>query len=143
MKLLKDQLALPPNIKVHNVFHISILKRYVHDVSHVINWNVVQVEPEGEFQVGQKHILVKRERLLWNHNIGQVKVQWKHLSSEEATWELEINMWEAYPDLFQEDVMAEWKKSYYTNDSVIFYGKVYVIPPELIIIINFAGKLLY
>ena len=31
------QLALPPNIKVHNMFQISILKRYVHDVSHVID----------------------------------------------------------------------------------------------------------
>ena len=31
------QLALPPNIKVHNVFHVSILKIYVHDVSHVID----------------------------------------------------------------------------------------------------------
>ena len=31
------QLALPPNINLHNVFHISILKIYVHDVSHVID----------------------------------------------------------------------------------------------------------
>ena len=46
------QLALPTNIKVHNVFHISILKIYIHDVSHVIDWNVIQVEPEGEFQDG-------------------------------------------------------------------------------------------
>ena len=46
------QLSLPPNIKVHNVFHVSILKRYIHDNSHVIDWNVIQVEPKGEFQVG-------------------------------------------------------------------------------------------
>ena len=51
------QLALPPNIRVHNVFHVSILNRYVHDVSRVIDWNVIQVEPEGEFQVGSEHIL--------------------------------------------------------------------------------------
>ena len=37
------QLALPPNLKVHNVFHI----KYVHDATHVVDWNVVQVEPEG------------------------------------------------------------------------------------------------
>ena len=55
------------------------------------------MEPEGEFQVGMERIL------------EQVKVKWKHLSPEEATWELESNMQEAYPDLFQEDVMEEWK----------------------------------
>ena len=32
---------------------------------------------------------------------GQVKVQWKHLSPKEATWELESNMRDAYPILFQ------------------------------------------
>ena len=41
------QLALPPNLKVHNVFHIYVLKKYVHDATHVVDWNVVQVEPEG------------------------------------------------------------------------------------------------
>ena len=35
------QLAPAPNIKVHNMFHVSILKKYVHDVSHVIDWNVI------------------------------------------------------------------------------------------------------
>ena len=35
------------------------------------------------------------------HN-WQLKVQWKHLSPKEATWELESKMWEAYPNLFQE-----------------------------------------
>ena len=30
-------LALPPNLKVHNVFHIFVLKKYVHDATHVIN----------------------------------------------------------------------------------------------------------
>ena len=79
------QFALPPNLKVYNVFHISILKRYVHDATHVINWNDVQVEHEGDFLVEPDCILDKREILLQNRIIGQVKVQWKHLSLEEAT----------------------------------------------------------
>ena len=86
------QLTLPLNIKVHNVFHVSILKIYVHDVSHVIDSNVIQVEPEGEFQVGLKNILDRREILLQNRTIEQVKLQWNHLSPEEATWKLESDM---------------------------------------------------
>ena len=68
----------------------------------MIDWNVVQVEPEGEVLVEPDCILGRREITLWNHTIGQLKVQWKHLSLEEATWELESKMWEAYPNLFQE-----------------------------------------
>ena len=79
------QLALPPNLRVHNVFHISVLKKYVHDATHVINWNDVQVEPKGDFLVEPDCILERREILLRNRTIGQVMVQWKHLSPEEAT----------------------------------------------------------
>ena len=79
------QLALPPNLRVHNVFHIFVLNKYVHDANHVVNWNDVQVEPEGYFLVELDCILGRREITLRNHTIGQVKVQWKHLSPEEAT----------------------------------------------------------
>ena len=95
------QLALPHNLRLHNVFHISVLKKYVHDATHVVNQNVVQVEPEGDFLVEPDCILGQREITLWNSTIGQVKVQWKNLSLEEATWELESNMQDAYPILFQ------------------------------------------
>jgi hypothetical protein len=40
-------LALPTSMTVHNVFHVSLLKKYVPDVNHVIDWNVIQVELEG------------------------------------------------------------------------------------------------
>ena len=68
------QLALPPNLRVHNVFHIFVLKKYVHDATHVNNWNDVQVEPEGDFLVEPDCILERMEILLKSHTIGQVKV---------------------------------------------------------------------
>ena len=54
-----------------------------------------------------EHILDRRELLLQNPTIRQVKVQWKHLSPNESTWELESVMWEAYPILFQDEDMEE------------------------------------
>ena len=60
------------------------------------------MEPEGEVLVEPDCILERREITLWNRTIGQLKVQWKHLSPKEATWELESKMRESYPNLFQE-----------------------------------------
>ena len=97
------QLALPPTIKVHDVFHVSLLKKYVHDATHIIDWNMIQVEPEGEFQSKPFHILDRKERMLWNQATVQIKVQWKHFISEEATWEMEDKMREAYPSMFQNE----------------------------------------
>jgi hypothetical protein len=42
-------LDLSPTIREHNVFHVSLLNKYVHDSNHVIDWTIIQVEPEGEF----------------------------------------------------------------------------------------------
>jgi hypothetical protein len=44
-------LALPASMTVHNVSHVSFLKKYVPDANHVIDWNVIQVEQEGILQV--------------------------------------------------------------------------------------------
>jgi hypothetical protein len=50
-------IALTPSMFVHNVFHVSLLKKYIPDANHVIDWNVIQVEQEGAFQVHLVHIL--------------------------------------------------------------------------------------
>jgi len=54
------QLALPLTVKVHDVFHVSLLKKYVEYVDHVIEWFVLQVEPDGEFQWKPQCILQKK-----------------------------------------------------------------------------------
>jgi hypothetical protein len=53
-------LAFPASMNVHNVFYVSLLKKYVHDPNHVIDWHMIQVETEGDFSgsasasIGQK-----------------------------------------------------------------------------------------
>ena len=60
------RLALPASTRAHNVFHVSLLNRYVHDPNHVINWYVIHVEPKGEFQIEPMHILDRKVTILQN-----------------------------------------------------------------------------
>ena len=59
--LVAYELALPAHIRVHNVYHASLLKKYFYDTKHVVDFSLLQVEPEGEFSAGPIHILHKRE----------------------------------------------------------------------------------
>ena len=58
------------------------------------------MEPNGEFLEEPQRILNQIKITLWRRAITQVKVQWKHFSLEEATWEDESFLQEAYPELF-------------------------------------------
>ena len=78
------RIAFPFNMRSHNVFHVSLLKKDVHDPEHVIDWNVIKVEPKGEFEVEPLCILDRKVTFIWNHTIGQIKVQWKNLGLNEA-----------------------------------------------------------
>jgi hypothetical protein len=63
---LAYMIALPAYMFVHNVFHVSFLKKYIPDANHVIDWNVIQVEQEGTFQVHPIHILEWKIKLPQN-----------------------------------------------------------------------------
>jgi hypothetical protein len=41
--------ALFASVIVHNVFHVSLIKKYVPDSNHVFDWIVIQVEHKGDF----------------------------------------------------------------------------------------------
>jgi len=77
-----------------------MLKKYPKDVDHVIEWSVLQVESDGEFQSEPQCILQKNVLMLQNRAIEQVKVQWKHFGPDEATWEMVDQMQVMYPSLF-------------------------------------------
>ena len=73
-------------------------EKYSHDPTHIIDWVVIQVESKAE----PLHILDMKEILLWNWAITKVKVQWKHFTLEEVTWEMDDVMRKAYQFLFQQ-----------------------------------------
>jgi hypothetical protein len=85
-------LALSASLIVHIVLHVSLLHKYVFDPYHIIDWNVIQVKHEGDFQVEPICILEQKFKLLMNKSIWLVKVQWTYYGHQDATWEHEENM---------------------------------------------------
>jgi hypothetical protein len=57
-------IALPASMIIHNVFHVSLLKKYIPDANHVIDWNVIQVEQGSTFQVHLVCILDRKIKQL-------------------------------------------------------------------------------
>jgi hypothetical protein len=85
-------LVLPASMYIHNVFHESLLNKYIPNVNHVIEWNVIQVEQESAFQVHPMHILDRKRKHLWNRARGIVKFQWNWYGPKDATWDHEDAM---------------------------------------------------
>ena len=95
------KLALPLELaSVHNVFHVSMLKKYVADPSHVIRHEVIQVQEDLSYEEKPVKILAREEKTLRNKTIPLVKVLWRNRDVEEATWEREDDMKSRYPELF-------------------------------------------
>jgi hypothetical protein len=59
-------ITFPASMSIHNVFHVSLLKKYIPYVNNVIDWNVIQVEQEGDFQVHLVCILDRKIKHLRN-----------------------------------------------------------------------------
>jgi hypothetical protein len=94
-------LALLSSMNVHNVFHVSLLKNYVHDSNHAIDWILIPVDPERDFQVQPVCILERKVKIPWNRVIELVKVQWTCYSPEDATWEHRDAMCTEYLQIFE------------------------------------------
>jgi hypothetical protein len=98
--LVAYMLAFLASMRVHNVFHVSLLKKYVLDPNHIIDWTMIQVENKGDFRVELVCILDQKVKVLRNKAIGLVKVQWTCYDPEDVKWEHEETMWEEYLQSF-------------------------------------------
>ena len=97
------RLDLPPKLEnIHNVFHVSMLKRYRSDPSHVVSLEVIELIPDLTYEEEPVKIFAREVKELWNKQIPLVKVLWRNHKKEESTWESEETMRQQYPQLFNE-----------------------------------------
>ena len=96
------RLALPPDLeKIHNVFfHVSMLRRYRLDPSHVVSSETIELRPNLTYEEEPVEILACEVKELRNKKILLVKVLWSNNKTKEATWESEETTWLQYPQLF-------------------------------------------
>ena len=118
------RLALPPELdKLHDVFHMSMLRRYRSDKSHILLVQEIQVQEDLSYDEEPKTILAREVKQLRNKQVPLVKVLWQHHGKEEATWEPEATMKAQYPQLFESSMNFE--------DEILFKGGR-VVTPQII-----------
>ena len=80
------RLGLPPELsKVHNVFHVSMLCKYIPDPSHILRDQPVELKDNLTYKEQPMQIVDRREQILRNKVILLVKVLWGNHGIKEAT----------------------------------------------------------
>ncbi|XP_070025282.1 uncharacterized protein [Nicotiana sylvestris] len=80
------ELALSPSLSSeHPVFHVSMLRKYIGDPSHVLNIRTVQLDGYLTYDMEPMAILESQVRKLRSKDIASVKVKWRGRLVDEAT----------------------------------------------------------
>ena len=88
---------------VHEVFHVTMLRRYTSDPAHMVDWGEIEVKKDRTFEEGPVCIMDSRNQVLRRKNVRLVRVLWQHHGVVESTWESEDTMRATYPFLFGDE----------------------------------------
>ena len=59
------RLALPPLLSgVHDVFHVSMLRKYEPDPSHVLDWTDLELDEDASYEERPGRVLDRRDQVL-------------------------------------------------------------------------------
>jgi hypothetical protein len=84
------QVELPARLSgVHNMFHVSQLKRCLKLLADVVIEDTIPLEPDLTYKAHPIKVLDQQDRVTRNKTTQFYKIQWNDHSEEEATWEHE------------------------------------------------------
>ena len=102
---LAYEVELPDKMAgVHNVFHVSQLRKFVQDPNVAISpdqLDDIEVEPEAVENHKSMRIVGNDTKQLRRKAVKLVKVQWGE-NEKDCTWETEEDIRKKYPELFAE-----------------------------------------
>ena len=96
------RLELPAQLSVvHNIFHVSQLRKCLRVPEKVIDIEELQLEPDLVYLEQPIKIVNFKTRVTRNQTSNFYKVQWSNHSEREATWEIEEFLRSRHPELLQ------------------------------------------
>ena len=96
------RVELPPHLSaVHNIFHVSQLRKCLRVPTEVVDTENLQLEPDLIYPEHPVRIVDHKTRVTRNQTSNFYKVQWSNHSEREATWETEEFLKSKYPELLQ------------------------------------------
>ena len=95
------RLKLPSSLsRIHDVFHVSIFKKYHPDPTHILQPEEIEIDESLTYEEKPVQLLDRKVKELRNKQISLVKILWRNHGVEETTWEVEKEMQKKYPELF-------------------------------------------
>ena len=78
---LAYKVALTPSLsKIHNVFRVSTLRKYIYDPSHVVELEPIQISEDLTYEEVHIQIVDVMDKVLRHVVVKLVKVQWSNHS---------------------------------------------------------------